>query len=40
MNIGKNGGGYLFDTGEMVPRGTPEENMRAMIKTVREHGKY
>jgi len=29
-------GGYLFDTGEMVPRDTPEENMRAMIKAVKE----
>jgi uroporphyrinogen decarboxylase len=28
-------GGYLFCTGEMNPRDTPEENMRAMIRAVR-----
>ena len=28
-------GGYLFCTGEMNPRDTPEENMRAMIEAVR-----
>ncbi len=28
-------GGWLFNTGEMVPRDTPEENMRAMVATVR-----
>lgn len=31
------GGGYIFDTGEMVPRDTPEENMRAMIETVKRY---
>ncbi len=31
MNIGKQNGGYMFNTGEMVPRDTPEENMRAMM---------
>lgn len=29
-------GGWLFNTGEMVPRDTPEENIRAMVATVRE----
>jgi len=29
------GGGYLFCTGEMNPRDTPVENMRAMIEAVR-----
>jgi uroporphyrinogen decarboxylase len=32
------GGGYLFSTGEMNPRDTPEENMRAMIAAVRRCG--
>ena len=40
MNIGKQGGGYIFNSGEMVPRDIPEENMIAMIKTAREYGKY
>ena len=38
MRIGKEGGGYIFDTGEMVPRDTPEKNMRAMIKNARQNG--
>ncbi len=38
ITAGKINGGYLFDTGEMVPRDTPEENMRAMIKAARERG--
>lgn len=29
------GGGLLFNTGEMVPRDTPEENMRAAIEVVK-----
>lgn len=36
VKIGKDGGGYIFDTGEMVPRDTPEENMRAMIRSARQ----
>jgi MtaA/CmuA family methyltransferase len=32
------GGGYLFCTGEMNPRDTPVENMRAMIEAVRRSG--
>jgi uroporphyrinogen decarboxylase len=35
MAIGRSGGGYLFNTGEMNPRDTPVENMKAMIKTAR-----
>ncbi|HGE73198.1 TPA: hypothetical protein ENX78_20370 [Candidatus Poribacteria bacterium] len=31
MSIGRQNGGYMFNTGEMVPRDTPEENMRAMM---------
>ncbi|NVM03609.1 MAG: uroporphyrinogen decarboxylase family protein, partial [Candidatus Helarchaeota archaeon] len=29
------GGGYIFNTSEMVPRDTPEENMFAMVNAVR-----
>ena len=36
MNIGKAGGGYLFNTGEMNPRDTPAENMRAMMRTAKQ----
>lgn len=35
MNIGKPGGGYLFNTGEMNPRDTPVDNMRAMVQTAK-----
>lgn len=35
MHIGKQQGGYIFCTGEMVPRDTPEENMRAMLDATR-----
>ncbi len=38
IDVGCSGGGYLFNTGEMNPRDTPEENMRAMIKSVRQYG--
>jgi len=33
--IGSSAGGYLFCTGEMNPRDTPAENMKAMIEAVR-----
>jgi uroporphyrinogen decarboxylase len=33
--IGSSDGGYLFCTGEMNPRDTPVENMKAMIQAVR-----
>ena len=36
VRIGYSQGGYLFNTGEMNPRDTPVENMRAMIAAVRE----
>jgi uroporphyrinogen decarboxylase len=36
VRIGYAQGGYLFNTGEMNPRDTPEENMRAMVAAVRE----
>ena len=38
VTLGKQGGGYLFDTGEMVPRDTPEANVRAMIDAARRLG--
>ena len=38
MAIGKEGGGYVFCSGEMVPRDTPEANMRAMVEAARAHG--
>jgi len=30
-------GGHILDSGEMVPRDTPEENIRTMIRVAREH---
>ncbi len=36
--IGGSAGGYLFCTGEMNPRDTPAENMKAMIEAVRRVG--
>jgi len=36
IDIGYPGGGYLFNTGEMNPRDVPVENMRAMVRAVRE----
>ncbi|MHB1190657.1 MAG: uroporphyrinogen decarboxylase family protein [Armatimonadota bacterium] len=40
MEIGKQNGGYIFNTGEMVPRDVPAENMEAMIRTARENAAY
>ena len=31
------GAGFLFDSGEMIPRDTPEENMRAMAYSVKQY---
>jgi uroporphyrinogen decarboxylase len=36
MNIGKQNGGYIFNTGEMVPRDVPVENMEALIRAANE----
>lgn len=36
VKIGASAGGYLFCTGEMNPRDTPAENMKAMIEAVRK----
>jgi len=38
MEIGSRNGGYLFNSGEMVPRDIPEANMKAMIRTARRYG--
>lgn len=35
MSIGKRNGGYMFNTGEMVPRDTPIENMQAMVTSAK-----
>jgi len=37
MNICKNEGGYIFNTGEMNPRDIPVENMKALINTARKY---
>jgi len=37
---GKVNGGYIFCTGEGIPRETPGENVRAMIKAVKLYGRY
>jgi uroporphyrinogen-III decarboxylase len=36
MEIGRDGGGYIFNTGEMNPRDIPVENMKAMMKRAKE----
>lgn len=40
MEIGKQNGAYIFNSGEMIPRDVPEENMRAFVRAGREFGKY
>ncbi len=35
MTVGRRGGGYIFNTGEMVPRDTPVENVEAMLRAAR-----
>ena len=40
MSVCKPGGGYAFNTGEMVPRDTPVENVRAMAEVARRMGTY
>ncbi len=36
IRVGSRHGGYLFNTGEMNPRDVPVENMKAMVRAVRE----
>lgn len=40
VEIGKRNGGYIFNSGEMIPRMAPEENIIAMVQAVREAGVY
>ena len=40
MNLGKPGGAYVFNTGDMVPRDVPDENMRVMVRVAREQSRY
>lgn len=40
MNCCKEGGGFIFNTGEMVPRQTPEENMDAYMTAARNMAEY
>lgn len=40
IKAGKQGRGYMFNSGEMIPRMTPEENIRVMVETAREFGVY
>jgi len=36
LEAGKAAGGFIFNSGEMIPRDTPEENMRMMMATARD----
>jgi uroporphyrinogen decarboxylase len=40
INTCKDGGGFIFSSGEMVPRETPEENISAMVRTVKRLAVY
>jgi len=40
MLKGKPDGGYLYNSGEMIPRDVPEENILAMVKAGRDFGTY
>jgi uroporphyrinogen decarboxylase len=40
MEEGKKANGFLFSSGEMIPRETPEENMVTMVRTAKKYGKY
>ena len=35
INAGKKAGGYIFNSGEMIPRDTPIENIEAMMKVAK-----
>ena len=36
INLGKKYGGYIFNSGEMIPRETPVENIEAMVKRAKD----
>jgi len=38
MEVGRPGAGWIFNSGEMIPRDTPEANMAALRDAVREFG--
>ena len=40
MEIGKPGGHYIFSTSDFLEKGTPLENVKAMIDSAREAGRY
>lgn len=40
MEIGKPGGYYIFSTSDFLEKGTPVENIRAMIEAAKEAGHY
>lgn len=40
MSICKDGGGFIFNSGEMNPREIPEENMLAFMETARKLAEY
>lgn len=40
MEAGKRGGGYIFNTGEGIPRQVPEQNIKTMIETAQKHRYY
>ena len=40
VKIGKPGGRYIFSTSDFLEKGTPEENIRAMIEAAKEAGVY
>ena len=40
MKIGKPGGHYIFSTSDFLEKGTPIENVKAMIKAAKEAGQY
>ncbi len=40
VNDAAAGGGFILSTGDQCGRDTPEENIRAMVETAREYGRY
>ncbi len=40
LEAGKKVDGFIFNSGEMIPRDTPEQNMRTMIQTARRCGTW
>jgi uroporphyrinogen-III decarboxylase len=40
MTVCKEGGGYVFATGEMNPRDVPAENMAAMMQAAKRLSVY